>query len=249
MSSMSTTWCCTCSASIVWRLNTMSPCICSTSLIYVLTLTFQKNISYFLFFEVSKYHVVQLFGHDCRSENLNLFKFIFCPIILPKCLVVLYKIVKHLYLYFHHNIQTHFVRWCPFYETSCVATIKKWSLRDFYVGIHSKTGSWILYQFARTYGSSKQVCNSLSNLEKNNLFNGWYVVTTFGYHVVWYQKNNEYQVISTNIYFDYECHTVIVTFCWKLAWFSLGGQCCACKFWLNHLLRPLQSVFHDRYMS
>ena len=108
----------------------------------------------------------------------------------------------------------------------------------------------------RTHGSSKQVCNSLKLKKKINLCNGWYVVATFGCHVVWPQKNNNIKVISTNIYFYYKCHSDLL---WEASLFCLGGQFCACKLWLNlkiscgatkyHVVRPLQTVFHDRYMS
>ena len=50
----------------------------------------------------------------------------------------------------------------------------------------------IIDQFAKDPWNQQQVCNTLKFGKKNNLFNGWYVVAIFRYHVVWPQKNNEF---------------------------------------------------------
>ena len=67
----------------------------------------------------------------------------------PKCFVVLYEITVLFYWYFCHNIQTNFVRVCPFYEISCGATIKKLQFWSFYFEFHWNIGSCIIHRFAK----------------------------------------------------------------------------------------------------
>ncbi len=121
---------------------------------------------------------------------------------------------------------------------------------DFYVEIHSKIRLCIMYQYAKDQWKHQAGMQSLSNLEEINIFYGWYVVTTFGYHVVWPQKNktmNNKLFLQWFIFFI----NVIVTFCRRLACFVQVTSSVLVHFdWIQkyHVVRPLQSVFHYIYI-